>query len=232
MSSADPLGRLLRMQRALRLLPSPDVPGSGKEGRAPGLELEHRGRDRLEEPAVVRDEQDAGVERCELALEPLEARDVEVVGRLVEQQHVGVAGERARERAARELATGEGVQRPVEVVVAEPEPANDARRSLAPRVAARMLEPGLGAGVAPQGRGTVVAGRHRRLELAQLPFERDKPCGSAQHVLAQREPAAQRRALVVERDARALLERELTAVVLGLAGEDPQQRRLAGAVRP
>ena len=43
--------------------------------------------------------------------------------------------------------------------------------------------------------------------------------------------ALERRPLVVQRDARPLLERELAAVLLGLAGEDPQQRRLAGAVR-
>ena len=36
----------------------------------------------------------------------------------------------------------------------------------------------------------------------------------------------------MQRDARPLGERELAAVLLGLAGEDPQQRRLAGAVRP
>jgi hypothetical protein len=35
----------------------------------------------------------------------------------------------------------------------------------------------------------------------------------------------------VKRDARALLEGELTAVQLRLAGEHPKQRRFAGAVR-
>ena len=48
----------------------------------------------------MRDEDHAGVERRELALEPLEALDVEVVRRLVEQQEVGVA-RRARGRARR-----------------------------------------------------------------------------------------------------------------------------------
>src|SRR5207342_297869 len=37
---------------------------------------------------------------------------------------------------------------------------------------------------------------------------------------------------VVEGDARALREREFSAVELGLLGEDAEQRRLAGAVRP
>jgi len=39
----------------------------------------------------VGDEHDRGVERDEVGLEPLERGDVEVVGRLVEQQQVGAA---------------------------------------------------------------------------------------------------------------------------------------------
>ena len=39
-----------------------------------------------------------------------------MVGGLVEQQQVGVAGERPRQRRARELAPGEGRQRPVELL--------------------------------------------------------------------------------------------------------------------
>ena len=103
----DPVGRLLGVLRALRLLEPPRVPRPGEERRPPGDELERRVRHRLEEPAVVRDEDDPGVERAELVLEPLEARDVEVVRRLVEEQQVGVAAERARERGARQLAAGE-----------------------------------------------------------------------------------------------------------------------------
>ena len=137
----DALGRPLRVRGALRLLAPPGVPRAGEERRAAGLELERRGRHRLEEPAVVRDEDDGGVERGELRLEPFEARDVEVVRRLVEQQQVGVAAERARERGARQLAARERLQAPVEVVVVEAEPAQDGRLPLAPVVAAGVLEP-------------------------------------------------------------------------------------------
>ena len=90
--------------------------GPGEVGRAARDELHRRGRRRLEEPAVVRDEDDRGVEADERLLEPLEALDVEVVRRLVEQQQVGVGAERAAERGARQLAAGERPQRPVEVV--------------------------------------------------------------------------------------------------------------------
>ena len=63
----------------------------------------------------MRHEDDRGVDRLELALEPLEARDVEVVRRLVQEQEVGVAAERARQRGARQLAAGERGERALEV---------------------------------------------------------------------------------------------------------------------
>ena len=180
----------------------------------------------------MRDEDHAGVERRELPLEPLEALDVEVVGRLVEQQEVGVARERAGERGARELAARERLQRPVEVGVGEPEPAHDGARAVAPVVAAGVLEAGLYPRVAAEHRGVVVAGRHRLLEAAQLLLERDEVGGAREDVLAQGQLAVERRALVVERDPRALLEHDLARLQGGLARDRPQQRRLARAVRP
>ena len=85
------------------------------------------------------------VEAGEVALEPLQRGDVEVVGGLVEQQQGGVAGQRPRQRGARELAAGEAVERPVELLVAEAEPVQRADGADAPIPAAGVLEPGLGA---------------------------------------------------------------------------------------
>ena len=59
--------------------------------------------------------------------------------------------------------------------------------------------------------------RHRRLEPAQLLLGRDEVAGAFEDVLAQRQPALERRALVVQRDPRSLLERELAAVQTRLA---------------
>ena len=101
------LDRLRRVERARRLLAPPDVPLAGEVGRAAGFELEHRGRRRLQEPAVVRDQDDGRVQPDERALQPLEPLDVEVVGRLVEQQQVGIARQRPRQRRAGQLAAGE-----------------------------------------------------------------------------------------------------------------------------
>ena len=180
----------------------------------------------------MRDEDHGGVERLQLALEPLEAGDVEVVRRLVEEEQVGVAAERARERRARQLAARERAQRPVEVVVGEAEPAEDGGRTVAPAVAAGVLEARLRGRVAVQRRLVVDAAGHRLLEGAQLALDRDEVARAREDVLAQRQGPLERRPLVVERDPGALLEGELAAVLLGLAGEDPEQRRLPGAVRP
>ncbi len=63
-------------------------------------------------------------------------------------------------------------------------------------------------------------------------LERELGGAAGQEILAQRERALARRALVVQRDTGVLCERELATVDLCLAGEHPQQRRLAGAVAP
>ena len=224
-------GLLLRCGQPHRALAPPFVPRAGEIRRASRFELEHRGRRRLEEPAVVRDEDNPGVQGRQLVLQPFERRDVEVVRRLVEQQQIGIAAERARERGARQLAAGEGVEGTVQIRVAETQPTDDRPDAFAPVVAARVLEARLRLGVAPQRRRPVVAGGHRLLETAQLALRLDEVGGAREHVVAQREAELQRRPLVVQRDPRSLLERKLAAVQLGLAGEEPEQRRLAGAVR-
>ena len=228
---ADALGRLRRRLRTRRLLAPPDVPRPRKEERAAGLQLEDAGRDGLQEPAVVGDEDDRRVERLQLLLEPLEVLDVEVVRRLVEEQQVGIAGQGACERGARQLSAGERRELPIEVVLGETEAAERRRRPIAPVVAARVLETRLGSCVPTERRLGVVAVRHRLLERAQLLLGLDQVAGAGERVLAQGQAAVERRPLVVQGDSRALGEGELAAVDLALADEHPQQRRLAGPVR-
>ena len=60
-----------------------------------------------EHPAVVRHEQHRAAERVERLLELFDRRQVEVVGRLVEDQEVDLAGLEQGERGARALAGGE-----------------------------------------------------------------------------------------------------------------------------
>ncbi len=158
------LDRLVGRERARSLLASPLVPRPGEVERASALELQHGGRDRLEEPAVVRNEDHACIERGEGRLEPLEIRDVEMVRRLVEEEQVRVAREGAAERCPGQLASRERTQAPVEVVVGEAEPAQHRCRARSPVPAARVLESRDGLRVAAHRRLVVAALLHGCLE--------------------------------------------------------------------
>ena len=83
--------------------PAPRTPARASFGRFVGgevagvaaqhaaVELDDARGHRVDEGAVVRDEQQRAAPRHEQALQPLDRVEVEVVGRLVEQQHVGHA---------------------------------------------------------------------------------------------------------------------------------------------
>ena len=58
----------------------------------------------LQEAAVMADEDDGRARRLELGLEAFDGRDVEMVGRLVQQEDVGLGREHAGERGAAALA--------------------------------------------------------------------------------------------------------------------------------
>ena len=140
------------------------------------------------------------------------------------------ASARASERA-RELAAGEGRQRAVEV--ARRRSRGRARPTARARASRSRRRPRSGrrrrrSGRAPPRRRSAIA----CLEAPELRLELERLAAAGQHVVAQREVALARRALVVQGDAHALGEDELAAVDRRLAGEHPQQRRLARAVAP
>ena len=70
------------------------------------------------------DDDERAVEALEPFLEPFDRAEVEMVGRLVEQQHVGLLRQRPRDRRAPPLAAAGGRGRPVEV---DPELVGDRR---------------------------------------------------------------------------------------------------------
>jgi len=61
-------------------------------------------RDALEQPAVVADQDDTGAHPGQLALQPLDTGQVEMVGRLVQQQDVGRGSQHAGQGGAACLA--------------------------------------------------------------------------------------------------------------------------------
>ena len=149
---------------------------------------------------------------------------------LVEEQQVGVAGERPGERGARQLAAGEGRKPPIELLVGEAEAVERPDCPRAPVPATRVLQAGLGARVAVEERAFVGPLGHLELDAAEVLLERDQVAAAGEDVVAQAEISLARRALVVQRGARALLEGELAAVDAGLAGDHSQERGLPGAV--
>ena len=79
------------------------------------VELDDARRETFEKRAIVRDEDDrAGVGR-EKRLEPFDRLDVEMVGRLVEQEQIGFRHERAGQQHAPAPAAGQRVERHVGV---------------------------------------------------------------------------------------------------------------------
>ncbi len=67
------------------------------------LEPHHRAAQRLQQAAVVADEHDAGALARQLLLQPLDRRQVQVVGRLVQQEQVGLRRQRPGQRRAARL---------------------------------------------------------------------------------------------------------------------------------
>ena len=61
------------------------------------------------------DDEDRAVVVGEIALQPLDGRQVEMVGRLVEQQHVRLADQGAGQRRAPGLAAGKAREEPLPV---------------------------------------------------------------------------------------------------------------------
>jgi hypothetical protein len=64
------------------------------------IEVGHVGADLVQEVAVVRDDDDGGVALVQHVFQPADGVDVEVVGRFVEQQDVGVGEQRLRQQHA------------------------------------------------------------------------------------------------------------------------------------
>ena len=99
---------LLLARQALQLLLEPARVVALERDAAAAVELEDPLGDVVEEVAVVGDRDDGARVLLEEALQPVDRLGVEVVGRLVEQQQVGVAEEQPGERDAALLAAGQG----------------------------------------------------------------------------------------------------------------------------
>src|SRR5258706_11037174 len=92
--------RALLHFRAEQLFFASLVPGkaAGKAREASAVELDHARCHVVEKTPIMRNEQHAAGKTAQQFLEPLDARNIEVIGRLVEQQQFGFGDKSARER--------------------------------------------------------------------------------------------------------------------------------------
>jgi hypothetical protein len=110
------------------------------DDEALAVDLHDAVHDAVHEGAVVADEHDRPVVGAQEALEPRDGLEVQVVGRLVEQQHVGLAQQKLRERDPHEPSARELLGHTGEVALLEAEAHQHGTRLGLDRVAAEVLE--------------------------------------------------------------------------------------------
>jgi hypothetical protein len=206
-------------------------PAAGKLADPPrrGLELElHDPLDRLlEKRPVVRDEDERARRRGHEALQQLEAVEIEVIRRLVEEQHVE-AGEQDRSQlGARRLASRESPEPPVEPV--EPDPGRSLAGTCMEVVGAERQEPLEGVGMLLHGLGLAGEACRQCVQLGRSGTDARAPL----EVFEQRfvRPRVDLLGEMPDRERRwTALERALVGLVQ--PGEHAQERRLSAAVGP
>jgi hypothetical protein len=185
------------------------------------VEVQRDARDGVEELAVVADHQQRALVALQPGLEPDQRVEVEVVGRLVEQQQVARAHQRARQLQPHAPAAGEAVDRRVELRRPEAQ-AQHQRLGARPRVVGAGLGQ-VGVGLADRVAVTARLGRDDgRLDFHQarvaLQHEGGGRLRGLGHLLGHLGQAPARR------------HREVAGVGRQTAGQQREQRGLAGAV--
>ena len=194
------------------------------------VELEDPARHVVEEVAIVGHRHDGAGELGEMALQPGHRLGVEMVGRLVEQQHVGLAEQQPAERHAALLAARQLLDVGVARRAAQRVHGDLDRAAEVPAVAGvdLLLQLGLlGDQLVHVGVGVGEGVRHL-LEARQHPGH----LAGAVHDVAQNVLLGVELGLLLEQaDLDALGRPGLAGEIVVLAGHDLEQGRLAGAVQ-
>ena len=188
----------------------------------------------VEQPAVVAHEHHGPrVLLAEEVLEPAPALDVEVVGRLVEEQEVRLLEEEPRQPHARALAAGHLADQDPELVVREAEAMERLVDPVVDRVAAGALHLLLDLRLALHQRVDVGVGlRHLLVQRLHLAVELVEALEGAARGVAQRVGGLEPRVLRQVAHARAARERDGAEVGLPHARDQLHERALAAAVSP
>ena len=128
------------------------VEPAGVEGQLAVIEVQRRRRRGVQQLAVVADQHEAVPVAAQKALEPQRRFEIEMIGRLVEQQQVGLGKQHRRQRHPHAPAAGQFVERADLHCCVEPEPGEDAPGAGRRRAGADLVEAGLDLGDAQRRR--------------------------------------------------------------------------------
>ena len=147
------------------------------------LQLEHLGDEVIEEVAVVAGDDQRALVAAEEGQQPLARLEVEVVGRLVEEQRVGAREQELGQVDAHPPAAREGAQLAVHALLAEAQPVQDRARLGVDPVAVHGLEARLGLAVALEQAGVLGVEADLGRELLDLALELGQVADRGQDLL-------------------------------------------------
>ena len=209
------------------------VAGIGDELAA--VDLDDPVHDPVHEIPVVAGHQQRRRTGPEELLEPQDRFDVQVIRRLVHQQHVGFAEEHFRHRDAHLPAAGQRPRVAVDRGVLEAQPVEDLAGARFELVAAAVLVLLLHLAEAREN-ALLVRGpfgrRHRVLERFQLVVEIAEAPASGDRFVEHRAPGHLVDLLAEVAERQLLRNRHVAVIGVLLARDHPEERRLAGPVRP
>ena len=183
----------------------------------------------------MRGHQQAAGPRLQKLLEPDDRFDVEVVRRLVHQQDVGLAEQHARHRHAHLPSARQRPHIAVNPLVVESEPVQDLARAALERVAAEVLVLFLNDAEALERRVQRIGLRgvgHRVLKLFELVMQRAEPAAAGNRFVEHRAARHLFDVLTEIADRHSFGNRHFPFVRALFPDNHPEERRLAGAVRP
>ena len=188
----------------------------------------------VEKGPVVRDEEIAALERLQELFEELDAGEIEMVGRLVEQQQIDVGQQHAREHGPVLLAAAERRDGPLPLALREPDAGQHPLDLGVQRVAVGMLVVVLQLGVFFE-QLLVLGGALRRvgeivLDRAHLPLDGQHVRERRLDVIEERHPRLGVEMLPDVADGQSRGAQDLAVIGVFLLQQQPEKRRLPRAV--
>ncbi len=227
------LGLLLLLRQRPLLLIEGVIARIGRE--LPAVDLDDLRDDAVHELAIVRGQHQRALEALEEGFEPDQALEVEVVARLVEQHHVGPHQEDPGQRDAHLPAAGELADVAIHHFGAEAEAGQHLAGAAVEGVAVELLEARLHVAVARDQRLHLVGARgirQRGLQRRELGRHGAHRPGAI-HRLGDGAAAGHVADILAEiANGGAAIDGDLPLLGRLLAGDEAEERGLAGTVRP